>query len=75
MKPAQALRTAGSVYVGSGFRWRRDVKAFQLVSRGDIIAEDDRQGAISCPHDTARIVMPTHLPVAGEEAWLWGVKL
>jgi hypothetical protein len=36
--------------------------------------QDDEQGAISCPHDTARIVMPTHLPVAGEEAWLWGVE-
>lgn len=123
LKP-QALRTAGSVYIGRGFRWRQPVMAFQQVSQGDIIAEvsaasqrllllpslracsrtvrfralaeltwwtasgngaclthtpqvlmqDDEQGPISCPHAQARIVMPTQLPVAGEEAWLWGVQ-
>ena len=46
-EPTQALRTAGSVYVGSGFRWRQDVTAFQLVSRGDVIAEVGTVGCVS----------------------------
>jgi hypothetical protein len=56
VEPAQALRTAGSVYVGSGFRWRQDVTAFQLVSRGDVIAE---VGTVCCYIDYQMLIPPS----------------
>lgn len=76
MQAAQphTLRTAGSVYVGRGFRWRGNVTAFQLVEQGEVIAEDDEHEELKCPHAQARLVMPTQLPVAGEEAFMWGVE-
>jgi len=36
---SQPLRTVGNVKVGSGFRFSRDVMAFQLVKEGELIAQ------------------------------------
>ena len=63
VEPAQALRTAGSVYVGSGFRWRQDVTAFQLVSRGDVIAE---VGTVCCYIDYQTLMPPS---VSGQKMY------
>lgn len=36
--------------------------------------QDDEHEELKCPHAQARVVMPTQLPVAGEEAFMWGVE-
>eukprot|EP00931_Biecheleriopsis_adriatica_P069977 TRINITY_DN43787_c0_g1_i1.p1 TRINITY_DN43787_c0_g1~~TRINITY_DN43787_c0_g1_i1.p1 ORF type:complete len:327 (-),score=77.41 TRINITY_DN43787_c0_g1_i1:183-1121(-) len=48
--------------------------AFQHVEHGQLLAHDE-EGDIRCPFPGgAHLVMPTALPIVGEEAWWWGVK-
>ncbi len=62
--------------VGVG-RWTMlKVEAFQRVEHGQLMAEDDEEGELRCPFpDGALLVMPTQIPVLGEEAWFWGLPL
>eukprot|EP00026_Physarum_polycephalum_P002624 Phypoly_transcript_02631.p1 GENE.Phypoly_transcript_02631~~Phypoly_transcript_02631.p1 ORF type:complete len:853 (+),score=145.66 Phypoly_transcript_02631:90-2648(+) len=60
--------------VRPGFEYLRDVKAFDFVKRGDVIAKDDEVGDIKCEADHgAYVVMPTKKPYVGEEAFYWAV--
>ena len=69
------LRCTESVVVNPSFRFASDaIVAFRRVSKGDIIAFDDKHvSGICCPYDEAYILMPTRAPVVGEEAWFYGV--
>lgn len=57
-------------------RWKSaKVEAFGRFEEGEVVAEDE-DGEIRCPFpEGALLVMPTQLPVEGEEAWLWGLPL
>eukprot|EP00884_Botryococcus_braunii_P001819 jgi/Botrbrau1/11638/Bobra.0209s0028.1 len=76
-RPPVPLRIEDGAYVRKGFRWAMPrVEAFQRVEHGQLIAVDEEEGELLCPFpEGALLVMPTQLPVVGEEAWLWGHPL
>jgi len=60
--------------VRKGFQFLRKVSAFETVPYGEAIARDE-QGIVSCPYkEGAVVIMPTALPILGEEAFFWGIK-
>jgi hypothetical protein len=61
------------VRVGEGFRYMRRIQSFEHVAFGELLAVDDEVGEIRCPFEEgALVIMPTSMPVVGEEAWFWG---
>lgn len=68
------LESTKNVIVGKEFRFARKFKAFSYVLHDDLVAFDD-SGEIRCPYpEGAYIIMPTAMPVEGEEAWFWGKR-
>lgn len=68
------LESTENVIVRSGFRFVREFQAFSFVRHNEIVARDDT-GEIRCPYPNgAYIIMPTAIPVNGEEAWFWGTE-
>lgn len=58
--------------VRKGFKFVRNVEAFEMVPFGEVIATDDVVGEICSKYETGTyIVMPTKKPVFGEEAWFY----
>lgn len=71
------LKCVKSEKVREGFKYLREIKAFDFVKHGDIIAKDSEVGDIKCEADPAHkgayVVMPTRIPYVGEEAFYWGI--
>lgn len=58
--------------VREGFKFIRNIEAFEQVPFGEIIATDDIVGNIYSKYKPVTyIVMPTKNPVLGEEAWFY----
>jgi len=59
--------------VNHGFHFLQRISAFQTVQYNELIGEDIN-GEIRCPfREGAVIIMPTEIPILGEEAWFWGI--
>jgi len=71
--PKKHLYVDRSVILRKGFRFMKNVKAFDWVNHNEVVAQDDVVGDIKCPYNPgAFLVMPVANPVLGEEAWVWG---
>ena len=58
--------------VGPGFEWLDDFPEFHFVEQYIPVFRDDHRGEVGCPIEGgAFIVMPTAMPVLGEEALFW----
>lgn len=56
----------------NGFQWIREFPEFHFVAEDEPVFRDAERGVVSCPIEGgAYIVMPTSLPVIGEEALFW----
>ena len=61
--------------VRKGFKFMKEVKAFEFIDHGEIIARDDVVGNIVSKYKTGTyIVMPTKKPVLGEEAFFYAER-
>lgn len=76
--PASApvvMTSTENVLVQRGFHFLRKVRCFEYVHNGKLIAQDDTR-CIQCPYtEGAYVIMPTAIPIVGEEAWFWGRRV
>jgi succinylglutamate desuccinylase len=63
---AVSLICTKSEIVRKGFKYTREVKAFERVSFDEILGIDEEQGELRCPYtEGAYLIMPTSLPFLG----------
>jgi hypothetical protein len=73
-KPPIVMKCVTAERVHSGFEWIQKFPEFHHVPFKTPIFRDDVRGEVTCPYvEGARIVMPTEMPVEGEEALFWAV--
>jgi len=68
----EVISCSSSQCLCKGFKFARDIHAFQRVDADELIATDDL-GEIRCPFRDSYIIMPSSNHILGEEAWFWGV--
>ena len=74
--PRHVLICTRSERVREGFEWVRDVAAFERVAEDEVIARDAVEGDLTCGEAGGGfIIMPTNLPVVGEEAWFTAIEV
>lgn len=70
--PPVILNSKENEKVRKGFKFVKNVEAFEHVPFGEMIATDDVVGEMYSKYETGTyIVMPTKKPVFGEEAWFY----
>jgi hypothetical protein len=66
------MRCEGIEVVQEGFEWCQSFKEFEWIPHGMPVFKDDIRGEVECPIEPGSyLVMPTSLPVIGEEALCW----
>lgn len=75
--PPKMLKCISSEKVRKGFKYNIQVKPFDHIKHGQIVAFDDEVGPLKCELNRyeggALIIMPTKIPYLGEEAFFWAV--
>mmetsp|Transcript_245 Transcript_245/g.370 ORF Transcript_245/g.370 Transcript_245/m.370 type:complete len:468 (+) Transcript_245:65-1468(+) len=68
------MKCVTSERVHEGFEWLQEFPEFHFVPFDAEIFQDKVRGKVCCPYEPgAYIVMPTAMPVLGEEALFWAV--
>ena len=66
------MRCEGIEVVQEGFEWCQSFKDFEWIPHGMPVFKDGIRGEVECPIDPGSyLVMPTKIPVVGEEALCW----
>ena len=72
LDPPITMRCNHAERVSNGFQWIREFPEFHFVTEDEPVFRDAERGIVSCAIEGgAYIVMPTSLPVIGEEALFW----
>jgi len=68
------MRCEGVEMVQEGFEFLKHFQEFECIPHDAVVFRDDIRGEVRCPIKSgAYLVMPTKLPVVGEEALFWAV--
>ena len=66
------MRCEGIEVVQEGFEWCQSFKEFEWIPHGMPVFKDGIRGEVKCPIEPGSyLVMPTKIPVVGEEALCW----
>jgi len=70
------MKCVTSERVHKGFEWLQEFPEFHFVPFDTEVFQDEVRGKVTCPMESgAYIVMPTAMPVLGEEALFWAVDV
>lgn len=67
------LNCPKAVVADEGFEFVKPVHFMQKFAENDLVARSNL-GEIRCPYESAYLIMPNANPVAGEEAFYWGIE-